>query len=232
MTTDLLSGHNVVSMMELLEDNRFPAVNEMQNYWDDLRGDRQVPLRSEVDPRKIENCLAYAFILERIAPGLARFRLAGTHLNDLIGMEVRGMPLTAIFAPDARNGLSELLEQVFSDPSVVQISLKAEDAIGKPPIDGRMILLPLKSDFGDVTRVLGCFVTQGAIGRTPRRFALTDAKLAKATGRHLGVPPLPLPDTTAAHSAGFAEARNNFTPAPHRPTVKGRPHLRLVASND
>lgn len=232
MTTDLVSGHNVVSMMELLEDNRFPAINDMQNHWNDLRGERQVPLRSEVEPRKIENCLPYAFVLERIAPGLARFRLAGTHLNDLIGMEVRGMPLTAIFAPDARNGLSELLEKVFYEPSVAQISLKAEDGIGKPPIDGRMILLPLKSDLGDVTRVLGCFVTQGAIGRTPRRFMLSDAKLAKATGRHLGVPPLPMPETTAAHSSGFAESRTDFTPAPHRPTVKGRPHLRLVDSND
>ena len=66
---------------------------------------RAVPMRSDVDPRGIERSLEHAFILERIAPQMARFRLAGMHLTDLMGMEVRGMPTTALFAPAARAAL-------------------------------------------------------------------------------------------------------------------------------
>lgn len=168
---------NVVSLMDRLVDMAFPEVSRMYAYWQDLRGTRPVPLRSEVDPRAIETCLEYAFILERIAPGLARFRLAGTHLNDLIGMEVRGMPISAIFNPEAREGLSEVVEAVFADPAIAELEIAAERGIGKAHMDGRLLLMPLKSDFGDVSRILGCLVTRGPIGRTPRRFKITQAKM-------------------------------------------------------
>lgn len=36
------------------------------------------------------------------------------------------------------------------------------------------MLLPLKSDFGDVSRVSGAFVTNGKIGRAPRRFNILE----------------------------------------------------------
>ena len=80
----------------------FPELESIKSYWDDLRGDHAVPTRSDIDPRQIGPYLDRAFILERLAPGLARFRLAGMHLNDLMGMEVRGMPLSCFFQPDAR----------------------------------------------------------------------------------------------------------------------------------
>lgn len=40
-----------------------------------------------------------------------------------------------------------------------------------------MLLLPLKSDLGDVSRVLGCFVAHGEVGRSPRRFDVVGAKI-------------------------------------------------------
>jgi len=38
-------------------------------------------MRSQIDPRGLEQVLPSAFILERIAPGVARFRIAEHHLN-------------------------------------------------------------------------------------------------------------------------------------------------------
>lgn len=69
------------------------VVADLRAYWDELRQGRAVPTRADVQPAGIGDGLDYAFILERIAPGAARFRLAGRHLVDLMGMEVRGMPL-------------------------------------------------------------------------------------------------------------------------------------------
>ncbi|MGO4855197.1 PAS domain-containing protein [Phaeovulum sp. W22_SRMD_FR3] len=167
----------VVSMagFERAAQNR--VVEEVRAYWEGLRRGRPVPSRAEVDPRGIERALEFAFILERVAPGMARFRLAGMHLNDLMGMEVRGMPLTAFFAPAGRKQVAEVLESMFQEPAIAELTLTAEGGIGKPALTARLLILPLKSDLGDVTRALGCLVSDGEIGRSPRRFEVTHVHL-------------------------------------------------------
>lgn len=154
------------------------VVNEMRAYWEALRGGRLVPSRADIDPRGIDRALEYAFILERVAPGMGRFRLAGMHLNDLMGMEVRGMPLTSFFAPVGRKQIAEITEAMFQQPAIVEIDLHAETAIGKPAMKAKLLIMPLKSDLGDVTRALGCLVAEGEIGRTPRRFEVAATTLS------------------------------------------------------
>ena len=78
------------------------VVADLRAYWDELRQGRAVPTRADVQPAGIGDGLDYAFILERIAPGAARFRLAGRHLVDLMGMEVRGMPLCSVLNAGSR----------------------------------------------------------------------------------------------------------------------------------
>jgi hypothetical protein len=173
---------NVVTLSDMAREARFPMLGQIEAYWNELRGNRLVPARTDVDPRRIEDLLEYAFILERIAPGMARFRLAGMHLNDLMGMEVRGMPLTAFFDPEARTTVSAALERVFTEPAIATLTLKGERGIGRPALEGRLLLLPLKSDFGEVSRVLGCLVTLGPVGRTPRRFQVTGERIRPILG--------------------------------------------------
>ncbi|PCD76908.1 PAS domain-containing protein [Pseudothioclava arenosa] len=154
------------------------VLSELRGYWEGLRNGRLVPARADVDPRGIERALEYAFVLERVAPGMGRFRLSGMHLNDLMGMEVRGMPLTALFTAPARQRIAELTETMFHDPAVVEITLRAEAGIGKPPLGAKLLMLPLTSDLGDISRALGCLIAEGAIGRAPRRFEVAGAEVA------------------------------------------------------
>ena len=73
-----MTGHprdKIVPISGYRRDMRFPCISEVQAYWEALRDGRQVPCRSEVDPRGIERALEYTFVLERIAPGVARFVL-------------------------------------------------------------------------------------------------------------------------------------------------------------
>jgi hypothetical protein len=235
MKNDGLNSQNVVSLMGMLDEMRFPAITEMERYWESLRGTRAVPLRSEVDPRKIENCLEYAFILERIAPGLARFRLAGTHLNELIGMEVRGMPLTSIFLPDSRSHLSETLEEVFAGPSTLQLNIAADRGVGRPPLDGKMLLLPLKSDFGDISRALGCIVTQGPIGRAPRRFKVAETRVSSIIKTTVSATPaaptIPAAAPEAPRAQSFAERPAEFKGKKPDGTAT-RPQLYVVKSDE
>ncbi|MDE1130590.1 MAG: PAS domain-containing protein, partial [Ascidiaceihabitans sp.] len=96
---------NVVKMNNYRTDTGFSALSQVESYWEALRGSRLVPKRSEIDPRGIEYALEYTFVLERIAIGMARFRIAGSHLCNIMGMEVRGMPLSSFITPSGRKTL-------------------------------------------------------------------------------------------------------------------------------
>ncbi|RLL70997.1 PAS domain-containing protein [Paenirhodobacter hankyongi] len=168
--------------------------SELRAYWEALRRGRLVPARADVDPRGIERALEYAFILERVAPGMGRFRLAGMHLNDLMGMEVRGMPLTALFAPQGRKHVTEALEAVFDEPAIADLRLVSEGALGRPRLEARLLILPMKSDLGDITRALGCLVAEGdSFGRPPRRFEVLAAHVEPVLAGAPTPGPLPLP---------------------------------------
>jgi hypothetical protein len=173
---------NVIAMNRHRPDPRFAHIAQVEAYWQALRGRRVVPRRSEVDPRGIESALEYAFILEQVAPGIGRLRIAGGHLVDLLGMEVRGMPMTAFFQPEARRDLAACLAQVCSAPAMARLSLQAETGIGKPPLEARLLLLPMRSETGEISRVLGCLDSNGRIGRTPRRFTITARHITEVTG--------------------------------------------------
>ena len=223
---------NVVSLTRARMDMRFPVITEVHAYWEALRNGRPLPMRSEVDPRGIERALENAFVLERIAPGMARFRLAGMHLNDLMGMEVRGMPLTAFFTPKAREDMTRVLEAVFSGPEIVELTLTAELGIGKPAIEGKLLILPLRSDLGDVTRALGCFATIGAVGRSPRRFEIVSVKTTRIRGVDApAAAPAAAKSQRTAERGGFHEASAVFVAAPG-PEKGKRPALRLVKTDE
>ena len=98
-------------------------IAQVEAYWSDQRKDALVPTRADINPRGIEAALPNAFVLERVAPGIARFRLAGGHLCDLMGMDVRGMPITTMMDVDARVALVTPLEAVFKKPAISKISL-------------------------------------------------------------------------------------------------------------
>ncbi|WP_138464693.1 PAS domain-containing protein [Poseidonocella sp. HB161398] len=248
MANDGTQDRDIVSLTSYKTTMQHSALSQLEAYWHGLRNGRVVPNRSDVDPRGIDRALEFAFILERIAPGMARFRLAGMHLNDLMGMEVRGMPLTSFFVADARRQVSDALEHVFEEPSIARFTLLAERGIGKPQNEAQLLILPLKSDLGDVSRALGCLVYDGEIGRTPRRFSVTSMSVEPLIA---GIEPASAPlvtsspgkprrrsaDAPAAPVGGFAEDKAPFGAArpgddgkPGRPTRV--PWLRVVTSDD
>lgn len=174
MTSDKVNDANIVSIGSARARTLFPALGRVEAYWEGLRDGRLMPARAEVDPRGIADVLEYAFVLEEVAPGIARIRLAGMHLNDLMAMEVRGMPLTAMFLPEARRELQKVTQQVLGEPAVVRLTLGSDKGFTRPPLDGQMMLLPLRDAHGNATRILGVLETRGRIGRGPRRLMIRD----------------------------------------------------------
>ncbi|CUH62827.1 PAS domain protein [Thalassovita gelatinovora] len=204
-------------MSSFLTDKRFPELAELDAYWTALKGTRKMPARSEINPRGIDGALSHTFILERIAPGTARIRLAGQRLKDLIGMELRAMPLTALISLSDRARMEDLIDQVCTSPGIGNITLHAEHGAGRPSIEARMKLWPLSDAQGRPKRILGGLSFRGVIGQAPRRFMVVTSSLRPIGG--LGAP----------ESSEFAEPATPFIAAPRSDQGSGRvPYLRLV----
>ncbi len=212
----------------------FGALARLRAHWQDLAAGRVLPSRSDIEPRTLGPILEYCFILERIAPGVARFRLAGQHLGDLMGLEVRGMPATALVVPESRRQMAATLENCCTAPASAELVLAGEAGIGRGRLDARMLLLPVTDDAGRITRILGCLQSAGRIGRQPRRLQIREVVEQPL---HLG---RPLPEARRdPHRpvAGFAESPVTFERPPRGDgagdrTARPAPKLRLVVNND
>lgn len=230
------NGRDVVSMTEREKMRRLAPLRQVEAYWHGLCAKDAVPLRSQIDPRGMEDALENAFLMERIAPTMAKVRVAGTHLNDLMGMQIAGMPLSSLIAPPERERFGEAVSHLFADPAIVRIDLRAEGGFGKPDLEANMVLLPLRSDFGDQSRALGALVSHGRIGRTPRRFVIRNIEVVQALGGKtiVGREPIDVDKKTPARV--FREDQARFTPrddtAVAEPVKASHGHLRLVISND
>ena len=215
---------NVVKMNNYRTDTGFSALSQVESYWEAFRGSRLVPKRSEIDPRGIEHALEYTFVLERIAIRMARFRIAGSHLCNIMGMEVRGMPLSSFITPSGRETLGSVLEDVFQSPSACELEMEAEVGRKKPAMEARMVLMPLRSDLGDVSRILGCFVAKGELGTQPRRFEIVTTKLRCLSAGKIEQY-VPQQCEIAARPSGFREKQTDFN---HASVPTKAPHLRLI----
>lgn len=211
----------------------FAPLHHVRAYWDGLRGPALIPHRTLIEPHGLHDALAHVFLIERIAPGLARFRLAGTHLTQLMGMEVRGMPISAILVPPSRDGARALIEAVFAGPSIVELALEADRGLGRPALQGRMILLPVGGDDGLCDRALGCLVTEGDIGRGPRRLAITRQRTETVLPRPRPAAPDARPQPAFAEDPTlFASPPPEVSTQPPPRPARGKPHLRIVSNTD
>lgn len=219
-TNDAGNGNNIYSL-DAGRISGSPKLDKLERYWNSVRGNRLVPSRCEIDPRGLEGVLPNAFILERIAGGLARFRIAGSHLTEATGFELRHMPISALFKPPSREILSDAMQAVFDDPASVRFQIESQAAFGRERLAGEMILLPLRSDLGDVDRVLGGIALEGKFGRTPRRLDVISQSRRSLVG-YAG----------PQHATDTEEKRPADAPTQEPPVPKPeRSHLTLVIDN-
>ncbi len=125
----------------------FEGLAQVRAYWEGLRRGEALPKRSAVDPRGLAGMLDRVFLAERIGRGLVQVRIAGSGLTDFAGMDVRGLPLSCLFATDSRAQLGVTLERVFDQPAVAELDL-GSDRAGGGGLVARLLLLPLAEDDG------------------------------------------------------------------------------------
>ncbi|WP_050526306.1 PAS domain-containing protein [Pseudorhodobacter aquimaris] len=213
----------------LSRKSRLDPLPQLAAYWEALRDGDSIPQRTQISPRGIEGALSSTFLIERVAPSVARFRIAGLDFAEFMGMEVRGLPFSAIFGPAARQDVADRLASVFEDPARLTMDLAAERGIGRPALSARMLVLPLLDTRGRIAMALGCMAIEGKTGRSPRRFEITASSVKRIyqpapealPERPTGFQPLVL---ESSKPRAFAEAAIPF----RGPRKKSAPYLRLV----
>jgi len=197
------------------------VIKDLFTYWEQLRGDRIAPARSEIDPRKIKGTLEHTFILETVQTGAPRFRLAGIEVCDLLGMELRGMPSDALIDPVHRDMFKHIATQVLNAPHIAELRLEGQLAGGRSVL-GRMILMPLRDETGALTRILGAATLDHELMRPPVRFTIKN----KTITRIVSSQNMPM---GAAIEGGMAEPAHTFQRQTKRPLNTGqRPNLKIV----
>jgi hypothetical protein len=125
-------------------------------YWNKVRGDRKMPRRFEIEPGKITAILPSTFILERVDAETYRFRLAGTHVCEIFGSELRGANFLDGWSGTDRLSLVRHLSALAKQGAVETIHMEAAP-LARASTPFEVVLLPLHHMTDDVDRVLGAF---------------------------------------------------------------------------
>ena len=213
---------------------KHPGSEALYHFWSALRAGRSAPYKAEVTAQGLGRTLsAHVFMLEALTGGELRFRLGGSALHDLFGMELRGMSALSVMEGESRARFADLAQEVLASGVVGVLSGEAVAADGEA-VGIEIVLAPLRSDFGRMDRLLGAVHTlDGArdIAPAARRCRLSEGSIRGHAA----------PEAPAAALPGFAEAPAGFagkkpelrvaggasTPAPRR-GVRRRDHLRVV----
>jgi len=153
-------------------DAEFPSIAQVESYWNTLKDPQALPPRHAIDPGEIAKSLPNAFILERVSDQNTRFRVAGSKVSDVLGMDLRGMPITSLIAPDDRTLFSEIVEDMFRMPASARLHLHWSKAETSAPI-GQLLILPLTDQNGKCARAIGCLEYKGRKPKHPNRFYLS-----------------------------------------------------------
>ena len=192
-------------------------------YWSRLRKGRDVPDKTDIDPRSLKRMLSSIFILEASDPARPIYRLAGTSLCDRFGAELKGTNFLTHWEAQSRGALIVLLRQalVLKQPVCIS-SIAATAECGM--VEMETILAPVS--FGDrsPTRFIGMVQITGdvsALAGRPIAFERLVGSQLIREGEPLSSfdsPPPPMPPP------------NDFSePVRSHPRA---PHLRLVISRD
>jgi len=111
-------------------------------YWNEKRGARPAPERSDIDPADIRRALGDTVMLAADFVDRWRFRLAGTRVCALFNREIKGEALTALWREEDQDTIETLALTLTQEQvgAVMGLTGIADDGAA---VDLEMLLLPL-----------------------------------------------------------------------------------------
>lgn len=160
---------------------KHPSSRAFFAYWDERRGDARAPDRSEIEPGAVRELLGDIFVLSYDAAAGYPFRVAGTRVCALLGCDLKDRSFSALFAPDGRREIEEIIAVVAEEMlgAVAGISATSQDG---SPAHLELLLLPFNTRAHTPISLTGLLAPFGE-----RHSRLGDFKLT--SWRYLGHPP-------------------------------------------
>jgi hypothetical protein len=161
------------------EEILHPGSRALFRYWDTIRGELSAPQRDWLDLKRIHKLVPFAFMIERKFGKAYVWRLAGTQVCELWGMELTGKPALAQGERLERESLVRFLDRVVDahQPFVARFRLGSAKDVSTA---AEFVGLPLEARNGAGTYVFGvmmpfCEVRRARHDRVTS-FALTSAR--------------------------------------------------------
>jgi hypothetical protein len=142
---------------------KHPSNRELVAYWNDRRGTKLAPERTDIEPSAIRKVLGDTFVLEADRMGSHPFRLAGTRLCALFGRELKGESFVKLWQRSGQTALRELIAVVMEEKVGVVASVTgatADDTL--LPVNLELVLLPLAYEARAEARVMGALAPMSA----------------------------------------------------------------------
>jgi hypothetical protein len=160
---------------------KHPSNREFFAYWDKKRGEARAPDRGEIEPGAVRELLGDIFVLSYDGAAGHPFRVAGTRVCALLGRDLKDRSFSALFAPDARREIEDIIAVVAEEmlAAVAGITATAEDG---SPAHLELLLLPFSARAHTPLSLTGLLAPFESGHRVLRDFKLT-------SWRYLAQPP-------------------------------------------
>jgi hypothetical protein len=135
---------------------KHPSNRDLFAYWNERRGARLAPKRTDIEPGAIRQVLGDTFVLEVDGRAQHPFRLAGTRLCALFARELKGEGFLGLWERSGQAAMRELIAVVMEERVgiVAQVTATAAgDAL--LPVNLELLMLPLAYDTRSEARLLG-----------------------------------------------------------------------------
>jgi hypothetical protein len=165
---------------------KHPSSRAFFAYWDDKRAGAAAPDRNEIEPGAVRELLGDIFVLSYQPAAGYPFRVAGTRVCALLGRDLKGVALTALFAPDSRREIEDILGIVAEEtlPAVVGIGGRASDGAAAHL---ELLLLPFHARAHAPLSLTGLLAPLGGTsGRTVGAFSLMSWRTIGVPARRFG----------------------------------------------
>jgi hypothetical protein len=146
---------------------KHPSSREFFAYWDAKRGDARAPDRSEIEPGAVRELLGDIFVLSYDNDAGYPFRVAGTRVCALLGRDLKDMSFSALFAPDSRREIEDVVNYVAEEmlPAIAGITARSDDGStahlellllpfntrAHAPVSLTGVLAPFENDVGTIS---------------------------------------------------------------------------------
>ena len=140
-------------MASFVEQIRRPMLRRLYAYWDERRGYRPFPARSDIDPLDMSFALGNISLVDVLyEPVRFRYRLHGSIIAERIGIDMTGRFVDDIAEPGRRSFVEENFRTVVDTRA--PLARRGHRVLDRRPWNFDSIILPMGTEDGTIDMLL------------------------------------------------------------------------------